>query len=352
MMNMTYKRRADDCRLLRVFDGETLSPAPVWMMRQAGRYLPEYREVRKQAGDFLDLCYSPDFATEVTLQPIDRYGFDAAILFADILLIPDGLGQNVRFGENVGPILEPIRNNQDFGKLTIDNLHNHLAPVYQTVKQVRAALPKETALIGFCGAPWTVATYMISGRGTPDQKDARLAAFRREGWVQNLIDLLVESSVQYLCKQVENGADLLQIFDTWGGNLGEIEFEQWCIKPMAAIVTGVKQIYPDVPIIGFPRNAGVRYQPYIEQTGVNGVSLDTSISLQWAHDNLDEACVLQGNLDPLAVVAGGNRLEIEVRHVLDIMADRPFIFNLGHGLIPETPPENVGRVVEIIRSGV
>ncbi len=347
---MTYLRRSEDCRLLRVFDGKSVTPAPVWMMRQAGRYLPEYRKVRKSAGDFLDLCYSPDLATEVTLQPIRRYGFDAAILFADILLIPDGLGQNVRFGEGIGPILEPIRNEDDFNKLSVDNLHSHLAPVYQTVKQVHAALPKETALIGFCGAPWTVATYMIGGRGSPDQKDARLAAFRRESWVQALIDLLVTSSVEYLCKQVENGADLLQVFDTWGGNLGELEFEQWCVEPMAKIVSGVKQKYPEIPIIGFPRNAGVRYQRFIEQTGVDGVSLDTSVSLQWAHDNLSEDCVLQGNLDPLAVVAGGERLEAEVSHVLDIMSDRPFIFNLGHGLIPETPPENVARVIEIIRS--
>jgi len=350
MMNMTYERRTKDCRLLRVFDGECLTPAPVWMMRQAGRYLPEYRKVRKQAGDFLDLCYSPDLATEVTLQPIRRYGFDASILFADILLIPDGLGQNVRFGEGIGPILEPIRTDADFRKLTVDNLHTHLAPVYQTVKQVRAALPIETALIGFCGAPWTVATYMISGKGSPDQKYARLAAFRREGWVQELIDMLVETSVQYLCKQVENGADMLQVFDTWGGNLGELEFDQWCIQPMKAIVHGVKQKYPDVPIMGFPRNAGVRYKRFIEQTGVDGVSLDTSVSLQWACENIDKSCVLQGNLDPLAVVAGGKRLEIEVHHVLDAMADRPFIFKLGHGLIPETPPENVARVIEIIRS--
>ena len=349
-MNTTYKRRTLDCRFMRVFEGEILTPAPIWMMRQAGRYLPEYREVRKSAGNFLDLCYSPDLATEVTLQPIRRYGFDASILFADILLIPDGLGQNVRFEENVGPVLEPIRNEEDFSKLTVKNLHSHLAPVYQTVKQVRAGLPKETALIGFCGAPWTVATYMISGKGSPDQKDARLAAFRREVWVQKLIDLLVETSVEYLCKQVENGADVLQVFDTWGGNLGELEFQRWCIEPMAAIVAGVKQIYSDVPIIGFPRNAGVRYQRFIEETGVDGVSLDTSVCLAWARDNLDSNCVLQGNLDPLAVVAGGDRLEVEVKHILATMAGRAFIFNLGHGLIPETPPENVARVVEIIRN--
>jgi len=347
---MMNERRIKDCCLLRVFDGESLTPSPVWMMRQAGRYLPEYREVRKQAGNFLDLCYSPDFATEVTLQPIRRYGFDAAILFADILLIPDALGQNVRFGEGIGPILEPIRCDKDFSQLTVQNFHNHLAPVYRTVKQVRTALPAQTALIGFCGAPWTVATYMISGRGSPDQKEARLAALRREDWVQGLIDLLVTTSVEYLCKQIENGADLLQVFDTWGGNLGELEFDQWCIKPMAAIVKGVRQEYPDVPIIGFPRNAGVRYKRFIEQTGVDGVSLDTSVSLQWARDTLDDSCVLQGNLDPLAVVAGGKRLEIEVKHVLDTMSGRPFIFNLGHGLIPETPPENVARVIDIIRS--
>lgn len=349
-MNMTYKRRTNECRFLRVFDREIVSPVPVWMMRQAGRYLPEYRKVRKQAGDFLDLCYNSELAAEVTLQPIKRYGFDAAILFADILLIPDGLGQNVRFGENIGPILEPISSKADFDKLSVDNLHNHLAPVYETVKRVRAGLSKETALIGFCGAPWTVATYMISGRGSPDQKVARLAAFRREDWVQELIDLLVTTSVEYLCKQVENGADVLQIFDTWGGNLGELEFEQWCVRPIAAIVRGVKEKYPEVPIIGFPRNAGVRYIDFIEKTGVDGVSLDTSVSLEWARDHLDEACVLQGNLDPLAVVAGGERLEIETRRILDIMAKRPFIFNLGHGLIPETPTENVGRVVDIIRA--
>lgn len=335
--------------LIKALRGEKTRPVPVWMMRQAGRYLPEYRELRKQAGSFLDLCYSPELACEVTLQPIRRYGFDAAILFADILLIPDGLGQNVRFDEGIGPVLEPIVPGTDLGFLSHDDALEHLQPVFETVRLVRSKLDDQTALIGFCGAPWTVATYMIAGRGTPDQKPARLAAYRNPKWFEALIDILVESSIEYLSGQVEAGCGVIQIFDSWSGVLTEAEFEKWCIAPVKKIVAGVKARHRDVPIIGFPRGAGVMCQSFVSQSGVDGLSLDGNIPLQWAAENLQGQVALQGNLDPLLVVAGGAALDREVDRILEVLGAGAFVFNLSHGLIPETPPEHVGQVVDCIR---
>ncbi len=329
--------------------GEVLKTPPVWMMRQAGRYLPEYRRVRKQAGDFLDLCYNPKLAAEVTLQPIRRYQFDAAIIFSDILVIPDALGQKVSFNTGEGPVLEPITDRDGLKILKKKNFLDRLEPVFEALALVSSQLPAETALIGFCGAPWTVATYMVGGRGSPDQKAARLWAYRDEAGFSQLIDILVETSILYLCAKVRAGAEVLQVFDSWAGNLPEDEFDKWCTKPMARIVRGVRKNYPDIPIIGFPRGAGELYDDYVVKTGIDAVSIDTSMSLGWVRDNLQAKVTVQGNLDPLLVVAGGQKMDAAVKKIVDTLGNGPFIFNLGHGLVPETPPANVQRILDIIR---
>ncbi len=341
--------RAGNGSFLKVLAGNSPSVPPIWMMRQAGRYLPEYRKVRANAGSFLDLCYSPELASEVTLQPIRRYGFDAAIVFADILLVPDGLGQSVTFVEGEGPVLDAIKDSEDFSKLNMSGLHTCLAPVYETIARTRAALPRDVALIGFCGAPWTVATYMVGSRGSPDQKITRLAAYERSSWFLGLSDLLVESSAEYLCAQVDAGADALQIFDTWAGNLPKAEFDRWCVAPTAKLVSLVREKHPDVPILGFPKGCGSSYPGFVEATGVSGVSLDSAVDMAWAATAFDAGTVLQGNLDPLAVVGGGTSLDDAVDNILQAMSGKRFVFNLGHGLIPETPPENVARVIARVR---
>ena len=338
--------------MLHVLQGHTASTPPVWMMRQAGRYLPEYREVRKGAGSFLDLCYSPRLASEVTLQPIRRYGFDAAILFADILVVPDALGQRVDFLEGEGPVLEPITGEGQLASLKPDNIDRHLAPVYETLQRLRQDLPKETTLIGFCGAPWTVATYMVGGRGSPDQKQARLWAYRDPDGFQKLIDLLVDASVTYLSSQIRAGAEVVQLFDSWASNLAPEEFRRWCVEPVRIMGERLKALHPAVPVIGFPRGAGEKYRQFVEATGVDGVSLDTSMDIEWARDHLQDKTVLQGNLDPVSVVNGGWRLDEDVDRIVEILGGKPFIFNLGHGLTPDTPPENVARVIERIRKPV
>ncbi len=336
-------------KLIRVLNGQNDEVAPIWMMRQAGRYLPEYRKVRKQAGSFLDLCYSPELACEVTLQPIRRYGFDASIVFADILLVPDALGQNVAFREGEGPVLEPVDSAETFARLGMTGLHDHLKPVYETVSRVREGLPDETALIGFCGAPWTVVTYMVGGRGSPDQKAARLSAYSRAPWFEDLIALLVDASAEYLCRQIEAGADCVQIFDSWAGNLAPIEFEQWCVAPTKRLVSLVKAKHPDVPVIGFPRGCGPAYANFASHTGVDALSFDTMIDPAWIADAVEPGITVQGNLDPLAVVAGGTLLDEAIDRIMNALSARPFVFNLGHGLIPETPPENVQHVIDRVR---
>jgi len=337
-------------KILRALSGETFTSPPIWMMRQAGRYLPEYREIRKQAGSFLDLCYSPELAAEVTLQPIRRFGFDAAILFADILLIPDGLGQNVAFEEGRGPVLEPLEVGKNLKGLSLDGCLEHLAPVFETVERVKKDLPDEVALIGFCGAPWTVATYMIAGHGTSDQKPARLAAYQDPVWFQAVIDLLNESSIDYLNAQIAAGCEAVQIFDSWSGVLPEAEFLQWCVAPLKKIISGVRAQHPNIPIIGFPRGAGLFYESFVENTKVDAVSIDTAMSLPWVRTHLQNRVTVQGNLDPLLVVQGGDRLEYQVKYILSELGSGPLVFNLGHGLVPETPVENVARIIELVRS--
>ncbi len=336
--------------LVAVLAGKAVTPPPVWLMRQAGRYLPEYREVRTKAGSFLDLCYTPALAAEVTLQPVRRFGLDAAILFSDILVVPDALGQRVAFVEGEGPRLEPVRSAADLARLDPAATSEKFAHVYETVARVRAELPAATALIGFCGAPWTVATYMVAGCGTPDQADARGWAYRDPVGFSRLIDILAEASIAYLDGQVQAGADVLQIFDTWAGALPEDEFERWVVAPTHRIVTQLKARHPLLPIIGFPRGAGAKAARYVEATGVDGLGCDTAVPLSEMRALAGKGVAVQGNLDPLLLVAGGAALEARVAATLDAMRGVPFIFNLGHGIVPQTPPEHVARLVALVRA--
>lgn len=334
--------------MLEVLAGRALSPPPVWLMRQAGRYLPEYRAVRETAGGFLDLCYAPKLAAEVTLQPIRRFGFDAAILFADILLVPDALGQGVRFVEGEGPRLDPVRSAGDLARLDAGKAEAKFARVAETVARVRQDLPAETTLIGFCGSPWTVATYMAGGRGSPDQADARLWAYRGRPSFARLIELLVEVSVTYLDLQIRAGADCVQLFDSWAGSLPEDEFERWVTAPTRTMVAALKQKHPGVPVIGFPRGAGQKAQRYIAETGVDAIGCDTAMPLALMRDLAPHAAV-QGNLDPLLLVTGGAAMAERVGEIKQAMAGQPHIFNLGHGIVPETPPEHVAELVRLVR---
>lgn len=335
--------------ILQALAGQKTVRPPFWFMRQAGRYLPEYRQTRSAAGSFLDLCMNPTLAAEVTLQPIRRYGMDAAILFSDILVIPYALGQTLRFAEGEGPLLSPKMTAAGLGALNATLLHDRLAPVYETVRLLRAALPADKTLIGFAGAPWTVASYMVAGRGTPDQAPAKDWAFADPTGFARLMNILVTATTDYLCAQVDAGAEVLQIFDTWAGALPEIEFHHWCIAPTQAIVAGVKARHPHVPIIGFPRHAGLLYEPYVKETGVDGVSLDAGVPLQWAADVLQPLATLQGNLDPRFMVVGGDAMIEAARRIVDVLGQGPFIFNLGHGFTPETPPENVARLSSFLK---
>jgi len=336
--------------MLDVLKGEAVFPPPLWMMRQAGRYLPEYRETRRRAGSFLDLCYDPDLAVEVTLQPIERFGFDASILFSDILVVPHALGRDVRFEEGRGPLLTPI-SVAEIMALDSDVFHVNLEPVYETVRRLRTKLPDETTLIGFCGAPWTVATYMIAGHGTPDQAPARLFAYREPAAFQHLLKVLADHSGAYLIRQIEAGADVVQIFDSWSGVLDDASFDQFCVWPVAEIVRQVRAVHPDVPIIGFPKGAGARYRTYRQKTGVTGLGIDWTVPLAAAKD-LQRSGAVQGNLDPLRLVAGGKALSDGVETILKALGDGPLIFNLGHGITPETPIAHVEAMVKQVRSAV
>jgi len=338
-------------KLVSVLGDEALSPPPLWLMRQAGRYLPEYREVRASVGGFLELCYTPALAAEVTLQPIRRYGFDAAILFADILVVPDALGQGVRFVEGEGPRLDAIDSAAELSRLNPAATGEKFGRIYETVARLRQDLPRETALIGFCGAPWTVATYMVGGQGSSDQAAARTLAYRDPETFARLIGIVTQASIEYLDGQVRAGADVLQIFDSWAGNLAEREFDTWVVAPTRRIVAELKRRHPGTPIIGFPRGAGANAERYMRQTGVEGLGCDTAMPLREMRALADRGRVaVQGNLDPLLLAAGGPQLDARVRETLQMMRGAPFIFNLGHGIVPHTPPENVARLVELVRS--
>jgi len=335
--------------LLDVLAGHCRTPPPLWMMRQAGRYLPEYREVRAKAGGFLDLCFTPDLAAEVTLQPVRRFGFDAAILFSDILVIPYALGQPLTFVAGEGPRLEAVEDAAGLGRLSDEVDQRRLAPVYETVQRVKEALAPETALIGFCGAPWTVATYMIAGRGTSDQAPARLFAYRQPDLFQALVERLVRGSIDYLVQQLRAGADVVQIFDTWSGALPPEEFERWCIAPTREIVAGVRRHVPHARIIGFPRGAGTSLVRYAVQVPVDAIGLDWMVDKDFAREQVQRRKPVQGNLDPLALLAGGGALDRAVDDVVAGFGGGPFIFNLGHGILPETPIAHVERMIARVR---
>jgi len=335
-------------RLLRALAREELERPPLWLMRQAGRYLPEYRALRARAGGFLELCLTPELAAEATLQPVRRFALDAAILFSDILMVPFALGQDVRFSENEGPLLEPVGGRVS-AQLDLGRLPERLAPVYEAIERVRLSLGPETALIGFVGGPWTVASYMVEGHTSRDFAAVKLFAFREPGEFAGLLDLLVEASATHLIRQVAAGAEVLQIFESWAAALGEREFDAWCIEPVRRIVLKVKAACPQVPIIGFPRGAGLGYKRFVERTGVDAIGLDPAVPLDWAARELQPYAALQGNLDPLLLVAGGEAMRQASERILRSWGVGPFIFNLGHGVVQTTPPEHVATLVEIVR---
>lgn len=334
-------------KLVRVLEGERIFPPPVWLMRQAGRYLPEYQATRQTAGGFLELCYNPDFATEVTLQPIRRFGFDAAILFSDILVIPDALDRGLHFVQGEGPKLTPIRPDE-IARLDPSRADTHLAPVIATVARLRKELPEETSLIGFCGAPWTVATYMIAGHGTPDQAPARLFGYRHPDEMEQLLYLLAEMGADYLIRQLQAGADCVQIFDSWAGVLDEASFEAYAVKPVARMVEKVRAAVPDAKIIGFAKGAGSLLNGYRQKTGVNAVGLDWTVPMDQARALQTEGAI-QGNLDPLRLIAGGKALDEGVDRILEGLGDGPLIFNLGHGITPDAPIAHVEALLKRIR---
>jgi len=334
-------------KLLSVLDGKTVSPPPVWLMRQAGRYLPEYRAVRANSGGFLDLCYTPDLAVEVTLQPIRRYGFDAAILFSDILVIPDAMKRNVRFLEGEGPHLDPI-DEHGIATLTAPDVATHLAPVFETLSRLRAELPEETTLLGFCGAPWTIATYMIAGHGTPDQAPARLFAYKHPAAFERLLSLIAEASADYLIRQLDAGADAVQIFDSWAGVLGDDEFQRFAVEPVRRMIDAVRAARPGAKLIAFAKGAGANLKSYRQGTHANAIGLDWTVPLDFAAE-LQKDGAVQGNLDPLLMVAGGEALTSHIARILDRLGDGPLIFNLGHGITPQADPENVNLLLSHVR---
>ncbi len=341
-------QQCDMPRLLRVLDGAILDPPPLWLMRQAGRYLPEYRALRADKGGFLDLCYDPVAAAEITLQPISRFGFDGAILFSDILVIPHALGQNLWFETGEGPRLAPPL--VDGALDALSAAPERLAPVIETVRRVRAALPRETAFLGFAGSPWTVATYMVAGAGSRDQAAARRLAYTDPLGFGALIDAIVAATIDYLANQLAAGVDAVQLFDSWAGSLSPAQFERWVIAPNAAIVAGLRARVPGARIIGFPKGAGGKLAAYAREIGVDALGLDESVDPHWAHKILPENMPVQGNLDPLALIAGGGALTGAIDNIRAAFADRPHIFNLGHGILPDTPIAHVESLIARVRT--
>ncbi|MBF9032700.1 uroporphyrinogen decarboxylase [Rhodobacterales bacterium HKCCE2091] len=336
--------------LLRALAGETLPVPPIWLMRQAGRYLPEYRATREKAGDFLSLCYNSDLAAEVTLQPIRRFGFDAAILFADILLVPQALGADLWFETGEGPRLSTITGPGDMAALKpADAIHDHLSPVYETVRILSRELPPEVALIGFAGAPWTVATYMIAGRGTPDQGPAHALKAADRATFEALIDRITEATIGYLSAQVEAGAEVVKLFDSWAGSLLGDDFDRYSKAPAARIVSALKARHPGLPVIVFPRGAGEAYAGFAPATGADCIAIDQDVDPAWAAERLQPETCVQGNLDPRLMVEGGPALTEAARHIRDTLSGGPHVFNLGHGITPDADPDNVHRLIEAVR---
>jgi uroporphyrinogen decarboxylase len=334
--------------LVRVLAGETVSPPPWWLMRQAGRYLPEYREVRARARDFVELCLTPALAAELTLQPVRRYGMDAAILFSDILLLPHALGQRLAFREGEGPVLEAISDNAGLARLKGAGALSQLDPVFEAVRRVRAALGPETALIGFAGSPWTVATYMVEGGISRDFRRVKAWAYRDAPGFGALIGLLAEATIELLAAQIAAGAEVVQLFDSWAGILPEAEFGRWVIAPTKRIVAALKMRHPQCPVVGFPRGAGLLYERYAAETGVDAVGLDSMVPAGFACAHLRPEATIQGNLDPVLLLTGGAALENAVRESRRVFGGGPWVFNLGHGVLPETPPENVAALARLL----
>jgi uroporphyrinogen decarboxylase len=335
--------------LLDVLHGKRQAVPPVWLMRQAGRYLPEYRTIRSSVGSVLDLCFAPKLAAEVTLQPIRRFGFDAAILFSDILVIPHALGRHVQFAAGEGPRLEPLNDPTAIAAMADAVDDGMLAPIYETVQIVKRELPTNVTFLGFCGGPWTVATYIVAGHGTPDQAPARLLAYRHPEAFARLIDILVQASTHYLVRQLRAGVDAVQIFDTWAGVLPQDEFARWSIAPTRRIVDGVRASIPDAKIIGFPRGAASHLPRYMDDTAVDAIGLDWMTELTYAREHIQRKKPVQGNLDPLALRAGGTALDRGIDAILEGLAGGPFIFNLGHGILPDTPVAHVEQMLARVR---
>lgn len=346
---MNEQSDLSDMNFITVLQGNKTADIPVWFMRQAGRYLPEYREVRAKAGDFLNLCYTPELAAKVTLQPIDRFNLDAAIIFSDILVVPHAMGQAVWFEEGEGPRLEPIQSINDLPDFHRDKFLDHLKPVFEALSITRQSLHRSKALIGFSGAPWTLACYMVNGRGSRDYQNVRRLACEQPGIFGEIIGRLVEAVSIYLIEKIRHGADALQIFDSHAGVLSENEFNQWVINPTMKIVKNIQSVYPHVPIIGFPRQAGYGFERYIDKTGVDCISLDSSVPLTKMKD-FQKKIPVQGNLDPLLLLGNKSELVEQALEICDVMADRPFIFNLGHGMVKETDPGIVALLVETIKN--
>ncbi len=341
-----------DKTILRALTGERLPVPPIWLMRQAGRYLPEYRATRAQAGDFLSLCYTPELAAEVTLQPIRRFGFDAAILFADILLIAQALGAELWFETGEGPRLSTIAGSADLARLKpVDAIDETLAPVYETVRILARALPAEVTLIGFAGAPWTVATYMIAGRGTRDQGPAHALMAADPATFDTLIDRLTEATIAYLSAQIAAGAEVVKLFDSWAGSLKGAAFDRYAVAPVRRIIAALKARHPGVPVIAFPREAGAAYEGFARATGADCVALDNSVPAEWAAAHVQRDGYVQGKMDPRHMVTGGPEMLAEARRIVRAFAGGPHIFNLGHGITPDADPDNVARLVAAVRGG-
>lgn len=323
---------------------------PIWIMRQAGRYLPEYREIRSKVSNFLELCYNPKLASEVTLQPINRFDFDAAIIFSDILVIPDALGIKVEFVKNEGPKLEALNANSDLKKLKIDNIKNHLNPVFETINLTRSKLAKDKDLIGFSGSPWTLATYICEGGGSKNFEVVKELAIKNEEFFSELIEILTKSVTIYLLEQIKAGANVVKLFDSWAGVLPESQFQKWVIEPNRKIVKGIRKEYPNIPVICFPRGSGVLYKNFALEVAPNALAVDQNLPCEWIKNNLQQDVVVQGNLDNF-LLAFGNKAQIEkeVLRILDNFKNYPFIFNLGHGILPQTPIENVELVIDLVR---
>ena len=340
----------DDKPLLAALRGEVRQPPPLWLMRQAGRYLPEYRALRARAGSFLDLCYDPALATEASLQPLKRFDLDGVILFSDILVVAEALGVKLWFQEGEGPRLEPVREGDALPAFDQARRRRHLAPVYEAMTRVSVAAPARATVLGFAGAPWTLATYMVGGGRSRDFLAVKAWAYRDPESFSRLIATLQEAVADHLVAQLDAGADAVQVFDSWAGALPESAFRRWCIAPVAKIVGAVKAAHPDSPVIGYPRGAGLALERFAGETGVDGVSIDSTVPPEWAAAHLQPRCTVQGNLDPAALVAGGDALRHAARAILDALGHGPFVFNLGEGVVPQTPPDHVALLSDIVHS--